>query len=83
VDQVVEYLIGYEGNAFAFTGNVEEDLLSITSVHPMREDAVSEFLARAGADWSVVHRLIAQDQLVESKYDGLTFYMRRLHPRDG
>ncbi|MCK4471893.1 MAG: radical SAM protein, partial [Anaerolineae bacterium] len=79
----VEYLIGYEGNAFAFTGDVEEDLLSITSVHPMREDAVSEFLARAGADWSVVHRLIAQDQLVESKYDGLTFYMRRLHPRDG
>ncbi len=79
----VEYLIGYEGNAFAFTGDVEEDLLSITSVHPMREDAVSEFMARAGADWSVVHRLIAQDQLVESKYDGLTFYMRRLHPRDG
>ncbi len=79
----VEYLIGYEGNAFAFTGDVEEDLLSITSVHPMREDAVSEFLARAGADWPVVHRLIAQDQLVESKYDGLTFYMRRLHPRDG
>ncbi len=82
VDQA-EYLIGYEGNAFAFTGNVEEDLLSITSVHPMREDAVSEFLARAGADWSVVHRLIAQDQLVESKYDGLTFYVRRLRPRDG
>ena len=79
----VEYLIGYEGNAFAFTGDVEEDLLSITSVHPMREDAVSEFLARAGVDWSVVHRLIAQDQLVESKYDGLTFYVRRLHPRDG
>ena len=29
LDQV-EYLIGYEGNAFASTGNVEEDLLSIT-----------------------------------------------------
>ena len=79
----VEYLIGYEGNAFAFTGDAEEDLLSITSVHPMREEAVSEFLARARAEWSVVHRLIAQDQLVESKYDGLTFYVRKLHPRDG
>ena len=33
----VEYLIGYKGNAFAFSGNVEEDLLSITSVHPMRK----------------------------------------------
>ena len=36
-NDAVEYLIGYEGNAFAFTGNVEEDLLSVTSVHPMRE----------------------------------------------
>jgi wyosine [tRNA(Phe)-imidazoG37] synthetase (radical SAM superfamily) len=43
----VEYLVGYEGNAFAFTGNVENDLLSITSVHPMREDGVREFLTKA------------------------------------
>jgi wyosine [tRNA(Phe)-imidazoG37] synthetase (radical SAM superfamily) len=75
----VEYLIGYEGNAFAFTGNVEEDLLSITSVHPMREEAVSEFLARARADWPTVHRLIAQGQLVEMAYEGRKFYMRKLH----
>jgi wyosine [tRNA(Phe)-imidazoG37] synthetase (radical SAM superfamily) len=34
----VEYLIGYEGNAFAFTGDVVEDLLSITALHPMREE---------------------------------------------
>ena len=74
----VEYLIGYEGNAFAFTGNVEEDMLSITSVHPMREDAVSEFLARAGADWPVVRNLTERDQLVEMAYEGHKFYMRKL-----
>ena len=50
----VEYLIGYEGNAFAFTGKVEEDLLSITAVHPMRREAVNELLRKAGADWSVI-----------------------------
>jgi len=77
IDQV-EYLIGYEGNAFAFTGNVEEDLLSITSVHPMREDAVSEFLARAKADWPAVYRLVAQGQLIEMAYEGRKFYMRKL-----
>lgn len=75
------YLIGYEGNAFAFAGNVEEDLLSISAVHPMREKAVSEFLARAGADLSIVHRLIAQGQLIQMEYEGRTFYMRRLHSR--
>jgi wyosine [tRNA(Phe)-imidazoG37] synthetase (radical SAM superfamily) len=72
----VEYLIGYEGNAFAFTGNVEEDLLSITAVHPMRQDAVNEFLIRAGADWQTVQKLMAHDQLVETKYRGQMFYMR-------
>ena len=77
----VEYLIGYEGNAFAFTGNVEEDLLSITAVHPMREEAVSEFLARAGADWSIVHGLIAQRRLIETEYEGRKFYMRRLYSK--
>ncbi len=75
----VEYLIGYEGNAFAFTGDVEEDLLSITSVHPMREDAVSEFLARAGADWTVVRKLIEQGRLIETEYEGRKFYMRKIH----
>ena len=80
IDQV-EYLIGYEGNDFAFTGKVEEDLLSITAVHPMREEAVSDFLARAGADWSVIHRLIDRGQLIETKYKGRKFYMRRLPAR--
>ena len=74
----VEYLIGYEGDAFAFTGNLEEDLLSITAVHPMREDAVAAFLARAGGQRETVRRMVALGQLVESNYGGHTFYLRRL-----
>lgn len=73
----VEYLTGYEGDAFAFTGNIEEDLLSITAVHPMRKDAVDAFLERAGADWEVVHRLILQEKLIEAEYKGHKFYLRR------
>jgi wyosine [tRNA(Phe)-imidazoG37] synthetase (radical SAM superfamily) len=73
----VEYLIGYEGDAFVSTGNVETDLLSITAVHPMREQAVERMLRRAGADWSLIQGLIAQGQLIEAQYRGRTFYMRR------
>lgn len=69
--------------AFAFTGNVEDDLLSITAVHPMREDAVREFLAQAMADWSVVDRLIARGQIVELEYQEQRFYMRRLSKGNG
>jgi wyosine [tRNA(Phe)-imidazoG37] synthetase (radical SAM superfamily) len=72
----VEYLIGYEGNAFAFTGNVKEDLLSITAVHPMRQDAVNEFLMQAGADWEIVQKLLDQSQLTEVEYKGRKFYVR-------
>jgi wyosine [tRNA(Phe)-imidazoG37] synthetase (radical SAM superfamily) len=79
----VEYLIGYEGNALAVTGDVEEDLLSITAVHPMREDAVSEFLLRAGADWSAVERLVAQRRLITTEYGGFTYYVRRSPSRQG
>ncbi len=78
-----EYLIGYEGNAFASTGDVEEDLLSITSVHPMREKAVRKLLGRAGEDWSVVSQLLAADELVEAEYGGHRYYLRRLNRHDG
>lgn len=79
----VEYLIGYEGNAFAFTGNVEEDLLSITSVHPMREEGVSALLSKAASEWGTVERLIAEKRLIELEYQGKKFYMRRLPSRVG
>jgi wyosine [tRNA(Phe)-imidazoG37] synthetase (radical SAM superfamily) len=72
-----EYLIGYEGNAFAFTGNVEDDLLSITSVHPMREDGVEEFLTKANADWGVIKHLKRKNKLVEVKYNDKKFYLRK------
>jgi len=74
----VEYLIGYEGDAFAFSGNVEEDLLGITSVHPMRSDAVNEFLSGAGSDWSVIEKLIKNDELREVEYEHNKFYIRKL-----
>ena len=72
----VELLIGYEGNAFAFTGNVEEDLLSITAVHPMTEEAVSEFLEKANADETVLQQLVEQGRLVKTGYRGKDFYLR-------
>jgi wyosine [tRNA(Phe)-imidazoG37] synthetase (radical SAM superfamily) len=77
----VEYLIGYEGNEFASTGIVEDDILSITSVHPMREDAVKEFLSAAGAEWPVISSLIEQDKLIETTYNNQKFYLRKAPTR--
>jgi wyosine [tRNA(Phe)-imidazoG37] synthetase (radical SAM superfamily) len=74
----VEHLIGYEGDAFAFTGNVEEDLLSIVAVHPMRKEAVEKLLKKANEDWRIVQKLLQEDKLREVEYEGNTYYMMKL-----
>lgn len=74
----VEYLTGYEGNTFFSGGRVDEDLLAITSVHPMRADAVEALLTSRGADWTVVQRLVDEGQLVEVEYGGQDFLVRKL-----
>jgi wyosine [tRNA(Phe)-imidazoG37] synthetase (radical SAM superfamily) len=77
----VEYLIGYEGNAFAFTGNVEEDLLSLMAVHPMRDEAVEAFLGKANVGWRIIEKLLREGRLVKLEYEGNRYYMRKLQSR--
>ncbi|MGC8661768.1 MAG: radical SAM protein [Nitrososphaeria archaeon] len=72
----VELLTGYEGNDFSSSGKVEDDLLSITSVHPMREDAVAELLKRHGRSWDLVESLLEKKLLKEVKYEGRKYYIR-------
>jgi wyosine [tRNA(Phe)-imidazoG37] synthetase (radical SAM superfamily) len=72
-----EYLIGYEGNAFSSSGDAEADILAITAVHPMREDAVRELLDRSGARWSAVRRMIDEHRLVEVDYQRRKYYLRK------
>ena len=74
----VECLTGYEGNTFFSGGRVDEDLLAITSVHPMRADAVEALLSRRGADRSVVQSLVDEGRLIEVEYGGQEFLVRRL-----
>lgn len=73
----LEYLIGYEGDAFASTGDARADLLSITAVHPMRASAVEGLLERDDADSLVVQDLIRDGHLVETTYRGERFFLRR------
>jgi len=43
-----------------FIGNVEEDLLSITAVYPMREEAVLKPLKKADSGWRVVQKTMGR-----------------------
>jgi hypothetical protein len=75
----VELLTDYEGDAFASSGDVCKDLLSIAAVHPLRESAVDELLKRANVDWAVVEKLIANNDLKQVEYHGEHFFVRCFH----
>jgi len=74
----VELLLGQGGDEFGYSGNVEDDLLGITSVHPMSEKNVRQYLKKAGAEWRVITDLIERGSLVELTHQGQKFYLRRL-----
>ncbi len=73
-----ELLIDYEGDDFTFTEDPREDLLSITSVHPMRKEAVERFLAQSNGRWEDVELLLREHKLKEIRYHDHIYYARVL-----
>jgi wyosine [tRNA(Phe)-imidazoG37] synthetase (radical SAM superfamily) len=73
----VEFLVGYEGDAFASSGDLEEELLSITAVHPMREEAVIEMVKRHGGNFRKVEGLVERGLIKKVEYLGAIYYVRR------
>jgi wyosine [tRNA(Phe)-imidazoG37] synthetase (radical SAM superfamily) len=74
----VAFNVSYEGDDFHATDEVTSDLLSITAVHPMREDAVAKFLSQAGAGREVLEDLVEKNRLAKIEYEGKTYYLRQL-----
>ena len=73
----VELLTGYEGNAFASTGSFRDDLLSITAVHPMREDAVQELLQKTGDTKNLLTALLKEKLIEKLEFSGHLYYLRK------
>jgi wyosine [tRNA(Phe)-imidazoG37] synthetase (radical SAM superfamily) len=63
---------------FFFTDNVAEDLLSITSVHPIREEIIRHYIKVKKADDSILQELIKQNKIIEYTYEGKRFYKNNL-----
>jgi len=71
-------LLGDDGSGyFSSTGEPGDDLLSITAVHPMTEQETDLFLARAGADPSIVEDLVTQGLLQHVRHGTKGFYRRK------
>ncbi len=61
---------------FSHTGEFEEELLSIISVHPMNREAVYKLLKKANLDWTVIRELLNQKKMIEVEYNGGKYYQR-------
>jgi len=77
----VECLVAYEGDDFSGPGDIAEELVNITSVHPMREDAVKRLLEKKGKGFEVVDRLIRKGKITCTTYEGNRFYLRAFPQR--
>ncbi|MEE4195776.1 MAG: radical SAM protein [Anaerolineae bacterium] len=71
-----EALFDLEEPAFVSTGNLREDILSITAVHPMREAPLRKMIDSAGGNWQLIQALVAEGLLRELTYNGERFYRR-------
>jgi wyosine [tRNA(Phe)-imidazoG37] synthetase (radical SAM superfamily) len=74
----LELLLSDQDDAFGSGGDAAHDLLSITAVHPMREEAVAALLRRTGTAWALVEDLLAEGRLARVEHAGATYYLRRL-----
>lgn len=74
-----EFLSGYEGNDFSTSGDAKADILSISAVHPLREDAVENILIKNSSNWSVVNGLLKSGQLKKVAFDRHFFYLCNLN----
>nr|MDO8115906.1 radical SAM protein [Candidatus Sigynarchaeota archaeon] len=73
----VEILNQYEGNVFSCTGEAEKNLLGIIAVHPMREEAAVEFLAKSGSNRERLEALVVEGKIERKCYMGHVYFLKR------
>lgn len=74
----VQLVVSNEGTDFHFSSDAEKELLSILAVHPMRKDAVEDFLFRSNSDWNLIDKLIKRGQLKEVTFSGNNFFIKNI-----
>ncbi|MEO0292739.1 MAG: radical SAM protein [candidate division WOR-3 bacterium] len=73
-----ELLTGFSEHGFPKISNVQEEILNITSVHPLKEEDVQKILKKANKDWSLVENLIKEGEIRMVKFRKNKFFLRNL-----
>ena len=76
----VEYLLGYADAPFHATSDPAQAILSITAVHPMREEEALGYIEQMGGEPAVLSDLVQSGRLTCIPYERQRFYVRRATP---
>lgn len=74
----VKLLVEHEGYDFSLTKEVENEILSIAAVHPIRREVLTRLLEKAKVSWQIVERLLQEGKLVKLEYNGREYYRAKL-----
>lgn len=72
----MDLLFETEVGEFISTGDLAEDILSITAVHPLREEALRTMVSMAGGTWIVVEELLATKEISSIDYRNESYFLR-------
>lgn len=72
----MDLLFETEVGEFISTGDLAEDILSITAVHPLREEALRSMVSMAGGTWSVVEELLTTKEISSIVYRNERYFLR-------
>ena len=75
----IQLNIGFEGNEFSSTGILEDDILKITAVHPMRIDSVIALIDKEKGSLNIIKKLKEENKIKEVDYNGERFIVRVLN----
>lgn len=73
---VVELLADLDEGQFFSTGQLADDILGITAVHPVTERALKEMVHQARGEWSVVESLVQEGSLEQVMYRDQVYYRK-------
>jgi len=74
----VELLTGTDPGEFGASKDPLQEILAITSVHPMSFEALDKFLIKHNIKWIRIQEMIDNNQLIETKFNGKKFYIRKI-----
>ncbi len=73
----VTLLIDFPSENIRTTGLIEDELLAITSVHPLRKEDAERMINHVKGNSSVIDQLIDANKIIQTTYHGHTFYIRK------